>query len=266
MYSFLIIKKIKILIMKNLIEAIYYINMDKSVERNNWMKKILQDEVFDTMKKHRITGVDGARNDILPFLASNLKNMHNKNPKIYACLLSHLFALLEFSKSNYDIALIVEDDLSLDYKKYWQEDLNTCVKNAPSDWEILQVSYLCKIPKKLYAPWNNYFCAAAYIVNKKGVLSFLKQQYINNQFILKQTKYHEADRYLFKSMKTYVYQYPFFTFRGKDSTLNLKGNSLKPSYIKTMHLPCKQKVEAMLKKRKITIKKIKRQNKTKRLP
>ena len=65
-------------------------------------------------------------------------------------------------------------------------------------------------------------------------------------------------------MKTYVYQYPFFTYRGKDSTLNLKGNSLKPSYIKTMHLPCKQKVEAML--RKITMKKIKRQNKTKRLP
>jgi GR25 family glycosyltransferase involved in LPS biosynthesis len=266
MYSFLIIKKIKILIMKDLIEAIYYINMDKSVERNNLMKKVLQDKVFDTMKKHRITGVNGTRKDILPFLASNLKNMYNKNPKIYACLLSHLFALLEFSKSNYDIALIVEDDLSLEYKKYWQEDLNTCVKNAPSDWEIIQVSYLCKIPKQLYTHWNNHFCSAAYIVNKKGVLSFLKQQYINNQFVLKQTKYHEADRYLFKHMKTYVYQYPFFTFTNKDSTMNIKSKSLKPKYIKTLHLPCKQKVEAMLKKRKITIKKIKRQNKTKRLP
>ena len=79
---------------------------------------------------------------------------------------------------------------------------------------------------------------------------------INNQFVLKQTKYHEADRYLFKHMKTYVYKYPFFTFTNKDSTMNIKSKSLKPKYIKTMHLPCKQKVEAMLKKRKITIKKI----------
>jgi GR25 family glycosyltransferase involved in LPS biosynthesis len=87
--------------MKDLIDAIYYINMDKSIERNNWMKKVLQDEVFDTMKKHRITGVDGTRKDILSFLDTNLKNM-NKNqhhPKIYACLLSHLFALLELDSS-----------------------------------------------------------------------------------------------------------------------------------------------------------------------
>ena len=254
--------------MKDLIEAIYYINMDKSVERNNWMKKVLQDEVFDNMKKHRITGVDGTRKDIFPFLESNLKNM-NKNQhhiKIYACLLSHLFALLEFSKSNYDIALIVEDDLSLDYKKYWQEDLNTCIQNAPSDWEIIQVSYLRKIPKELYTPWNNHVCAAAYIVNKKGILSFLEKNFINNQFILKKTKYHQSDRYIFKYIKTYVYQYPFFTYRGKDSTLNTKGNSITPKYVKTLHVPCKEKIEEMLKKRQKTQKIKRTQNKTKRLP
>ena len=69
--------------MKDLIDAIYYINMDKSVERNTWMKKVLQDDVFDTMKKHRITGVDGTRKDIVPFLETNLQNIHKKyNPKI----------------------------------------------------------------------------------------------------------------------------------------------------------------------------------------
>jgi GR25 family glycosyltransferase involved in LPS biosynthesis len=252
--------------MKDLIEAVYYINMDKSVERNNWMKKVLQDEVFDTMKKHRITGVDGTRTDILPFLESNFKNMNQHHPKIYACLLSHLFALLEFSKSNYDIALIVEDDLSLDYKKYWQEDMNTCIKNAPSDWEIIQVSYLRKIPKELYTPWDVHVCAAAYIVNKKGILSFLEKNFVNNQFILKKTKYHHSDRYIFKYIKTYVYQYPFFTYRGKDSTLNTKSKSITPKYIKTLHVPCKEKIEEMLKKRQLTQKTKRTQNKTKRLP
>jgi GR25 family glycosyltransferase involved in LPS biosynthesis len=128
----------------NLVEAVYYINMDKSVERRQLMQKVLKDEVFDSMDKHRITGVDGSRKDILPYLESNLKNIKitkTFTAKTYACLLSHLNALLEFSKSKYNIALILEDDLSLEYKKYWQEDLNTCVRNAPSDWEILQLYY-----------------------------------------------------------------------------------------------------------------------------
>jgi GR25 family glycosyltransferase involved in LPS biosynthesis len=246
----------------NLVEAIYYINMDKSLERRRSVETVLKDEVFDSMKKHRITAIDGMQPDILPFLHKHLKNMKNEYPtKIYACLLSHLNALLEFSKSKYEIALIVEDDLSLDYKKYWQEDLNTCIQNAPPDWGIIQVSYLCKMPKQLYAPWNNHFCAAAYIVNKKSVLSFLKNQYINNQFVLK-NGYHHSDRYIFKHIKTYVYQYPFFTYTGKDSTLDPTNKTLNPSYIKTMHIPCKQKVEAMLKKRTKKIKK--RNNKTKK--
>jgi GR25 family glycosyltransferase involved in LPS biosynthesis len=249
----------------NLVEAIYYINMDKSVERRRSMQTVLKDEAFDSMDKHRITAVDGTRKDIVPFLHKHLKGMDKKNirfTKMYSCLLSHLNALLEFSKSKYEIALIVEDDLSLDYKKYWQEDLNTCIRNAPSDWGIIQVSYLCKIPKQLYTPWNNHFCAAAYIVNKKSVLSFLKDQYINQQFVLKKTKYHHSDRYLFKYIKTYVYQYPFFTYVGKDSTLDETNKTLTPTYIKTMHIPCKQKVEAMLQKR--TKKNKKRTNTTKR--
>jgi GR25 family glycosyltransferase involved in LPS biosynthesis len=84
----------------NLVEAIYYINMDKSLERRRSMQTVLKDEVFDSMKKHRITAIDGMRPDILPFLHKHLKNMKNEHlTKMYACLLSHLNALLEFSKS-----------------------------------------------------------------------------------------------------------------------------------------------------------------------
>jgi GR25 family glycosyltransferase involved in LPS biosynthesis len=128
MYFTWIIKKIKILIMEeNLIEAVYYINMDKSVERRRSMEAVLKDKVFDSMKKYRIPGVDGGRNDILPYLHSQIQNIKitkKYNTKVYGCLLSHLHALLEFSKSNYEIALIVEDDLSLDYKKYWQSKMD----------------------------------------------------------------------------------------------------------------------------------------------
>jgi GR25 family glycosyltransferase involved in LPS biosynthesis len=241
----------------NLVEAVYYINMDKSVERRQLMKKVLKDEVFDSMEKHRITGVDGTRKDILPYLYSQLQNIKiakQYTTKTYSCLLSHLHALLEFSKSKYEIALIVEDDLSLDYKKYWQEDLNTCIRNAPSDWEILQLYYFCKVPKQLYIPWNNHYSTVAYIVNKKGVQSFLNQHY-STKFILNTNTKHESDVYIYKHMKTYVYKYPFFT-------TNLNNSFIHPSHVKNIHAPCKQKVENMLKKRSKKIKK--RNNITKR--
>ncbi len=231
----------------NLIEAVYYINMDRSVDRRRSIETVLKDKVFDSMKKYRIKGVDGKQKDILPYLHSQLKNIKiNKKytTKVYGCLLSHLHALLEFSKSNHDIALIAEDDLSLDYKKYWQEDLNTCIRNAPSDWGIIQLAYLCKIPKKLYAPWDNNSCAAAYVVNKKSVLAFLKNHYINNQFVLDQnSKHFVSDYYLFKYMKTYVYKYAFFTYEAKDSFIH-------PSHLNKSHRPCKKIIEDMLKKRK----------------
>ena len=238
--------------MSNLIEAVYYINMNKSVERNRLMQKVLKDDIFDSMKKHRITGVDGTRKDILPYLHSNLKNVSiskRYTAKTYACLLSHLRALLAFSKSNYNIALILEDDISLEYKKYWQEDLNTCIRNAPSDWEIIQLYYLCKISNQLYTPWNKHYSAVAYIVNKKGVSSFLNQHVSNNQFVLDKKSLHVSDYYIYKHMKTYVYKYPFFTITAKDSFLH-------QSHIKLIHLPCKQKTENLLKSRNKTRKKL----------
>ncbi len=236
----------------NLIDAIYYINMDKSVERRRSMEAVLKDKVFDSMKKYRITAVDGARTDILPYLHSQLKNVkitRKYTAKLCSCFLSHLHALLEFSKSKHDIAMIVEDDLSLDFKKYWQEDLNTCIRNAPSDWGIIKLSYLCKIPKQLYTPWDNHLCSAAYIINKKSVLSFLKTHYINNQFVLdKNEKYFVSDYYLFKKIKTYVYKYPFFTYQAKDSFIH-------PSHLNLSHRPCKKIVENILKRRKTKKKK-----------
>ena len=235
----------------NLIEAVYYISMNKSVERRKLLKNVLNDEVFDSMKKHRIEAIDGLRKDSVPYLNKHLKNMQFDlyNTKVYGCLLSHLNTLLEFSKSNYDIALIVEDDLSLEYKQYWQKSLNTCIQDAPADWEIIQVAYHGKIPSHLYTPWNNHFCTAAYIVNKKGIDKFLKHNYINKYFVLDTNIRNEADRYIFKLIKTYTYKYPFFTFTAIDSNMNYKSNSLTPSYVKKKHVPFKKKVEAMLKRK-----------------
>jgi GR25 family glycosyltransferase involved in LPS biosynthesis len=231
---------------KNKIDAIYYINMNKSKDRYALMQKVLKDEVFDSMKKYRIPGVDGMRKDVIPYLHSKLKNINLQKypPNIYCCLLSHLNTLLEFSKSDHDIALIVEDDLSLDYKKYWKEDLSACIKNAPKDWGILQLAFIRdkNLPTKLYSFWKNSGSTCAYLVNKKVIQSFIKDNFINNQFILYNNIQHESDFYIYTKIKTYTYKYPFFTYTGEDSTLH-------PSHVDKIHIPYKQKIEKLLQQR-----------------
>ena len=226
------------------IDAVYYINLDRSKERRHLMKALLKDETFDSMKRHRIKAIDGSRKDIIPYLHSKFENLDltKHDPKIYCCLLSHLNAIVEFSKSPYSIALIVEDDLSLDYKKYWQEDLTTCIRNAPKDWGILQVAIISnKLCNKMYTNWKDVrtFSTAAYIINKKEALRFIKKLFVN-KFILKGI--HTSDCYIYENANTYVYKYPYFTYTGKDSILH-------SSHVKKVHLPSKKSIDKLLKNR-----------------
>jgi len=50
---------------------------------------------------------------------NNLNRQRTDNE--YAILYSHLNAIRTFSTTNFKNALIFEDDLSLEYKKYWKK-------------------------------------------------------------------------------------------------------------------------------------------------
>jgi len=230
------------------IDSVYWINMDKSTDRKKHMIKELKDPLFSGMKKYRVKGVDGDKKDIIPYLNSKIENINlNKYPpNIYACLLSHLNTILKFSKSNNNNAIIFEDDMSLEYKKYWKEDLNSCIQNAPKDWEILQVSIFLyskdtDLPNDMYTSSKTklFRSCTAYIINKKGALQFLKNNYKNNKFILDKNIEHAADEYIYLKTKTYAYKYPYFTYTGKDSTLH-------SDHVKLIHIPIKQKIEKLL--------------------
>ena len=45
----------------------------------------------------------------------------------YACTLSHLETIRKFSESPYEIALIFEDDVTMDYEKYWKKTLEQII-------------------------------------------------------------------------------------------------------------------------------------------
>ena len=155
------------------IDVIYWINLDRSPDRRKRMKKMFKDPVFKGKKIIRISAVDGKAPDIDQVLNANFQGMQpEKFTKVeYACLLSHLNAIKQFSNSNSETALIMEDDMTLEFKPYWKKSVKKIMNEAPSDWEIIQLCYITNsgIPFENYTKYNNgnFASGGAYILNKK---------------------------------------------------------------------------------------------------
>lgn len=165
---------------------------------------------FENIQKIRITAVDGRNVSFL----SHIKN-RNKNHSVYeyACLLSHLKTIKQFWDSKKEIALILEDDMTLEFKPYWKGSLTDYIKNAPTNWEILQLCYISDtIPPNKYSHWKStYFSSGAYIINRKGAAHIMKM-FINNSWVLPIKQSHNADALIYNVCNTYTSRYPFFIY------------------------------------------------------
>ena len=235
--SLLAIDKFKLI---NNIDVIYWINLDKSVERKTNMEHILSNF---PIHNNRISAVDGTINNDIKntyfSLDNNSKYYPNYSNTEYAILASHLNAIDKFitEDNNYEYCLIFEDDLSLDFIQYWNKPISEIINDAPHDWEILMLGYfsLNLNYQHDYSKWNNEWSALSYIVNKKNIKNSnkLKQLKIinidknikknKNNFKWKCNEYDlmVSDNYIFSKFNTYVYKYPYFTFpNNNDSTLH----------------------------------------------
>jgi GR25 family glycosyltransferase involved in LPS biosynthesis len=146
---------------------------------------------FNNIQNIRINAYDGSIieniNEKYFYCTSNIYPKYSN--KEYAILLSHLTAIetylnTDFNNNKYGIALICEDDLSLDFINYWNIDIKTLLENAPVDWDILMLGYFSLNINRsnLYEKWNNEWSAISYLVkygnkiNKRtfGNFSFCK--------------------------------------------------------------------------------------------
>jgi GR25 family glycosyltransferase involved in LPS biosynthesis len=211
----------------NGIDAIYWINLDRSPERRDNMMQMFKDEAFQGIPNHRISAIDGAN----PENVDNKMNTEKKtvSDKEYACLLSHLEAIRAFQESDSKIALIMEDDATLEFKKYWKKTVNEIMNEAPSDWEIIMLNYILTYDSHPFWNWkldkteySNQLPAGAmsYIINKQGA-NKLTQDYVNSKYQIHQNTIPVADMYIFYNVKTYCYKYPMFVYKtDNDSTLH----------------------------------------------
>lgn len=208
------------------IDVIYWINLDRAKDRHHHMNNAFKDDIFKNKKIIRSKGIDYKNKNLIDMFKSSV--IKQTEPE-YACLLSHLETIRLFSKTNYENALILEDDISLDYKKYWTKTIKEVIDNAPKDWEILKI-YISpehKPYKKTYTLWNNPtikynqynelktmgdWGTPAYIINNKAAKKIIHKIYHNKKYILSDCiPLHVSDYFIFKLLKTYVYKHPFFT-------------------------------------------------------
>ena len=184
---------------------------------------------FPNIKSERISAIDGSLvQDINISYFYSENNIYPKySNKEYAILLSHLNTIYEYANTDsilnkYGVALILEDDLSLDFINYWEKDIATIIKEVPEDWDIIMLGYfsLNLNRKETYQKWNNEWSAIAYLVNHKNIQKIGNLR-MNEKWICNEYDLMVSDNYIFSKFNTYVYNRPYFTFpNDNDSTFH----------------------------------------------
>uniref|UniRef100_A0A6C0I865 Glycosyl transferase family 25 domain-containing protein n=1 Tax=viral metagenome TaxID=1070528 RepID=A0A6C0I865_9ZZZZ len=182
----------------NGISLILWINLDRSIERRKHMETTLKEIDVPNI---RIEAIDSQTENINP---------------LKCCTMSHLKAIKYLLNKPGDYFMICEDDVIFDNISYLL-DLQTIIKNAP-EFDILSVYKNELITEdNNYINWNyerkkgNKFTGAVcYIISKKGITNILN----------KNESFEEADIYLYKNVKSYVYKYNIVSTLNTDSTLH----------------------------------------------
>jgi GR25 family glycosyltransferase involved in LPS biosynthesis len=214
------------------IDVVYWINLNRSTKRKSSMEKLLNDNEFAGIPNERINAFDGKLEPETVFDKLIIMNKTQSDTE-YACLLSHLDTIRKINDSKYEVALILEDDATLEYKKYWKKTVREIMANAPPDWEIIMLNYIYSENQNvLFYNWENttdeyekntdqkYYGGLSYIINKRGATK-LMQFYQKEKYVLNPNLIAVSDVYIYQTLNTYVYKYPMFIYQTKnDSTIH----------------------------------------------
>lgn len=237
--------------MLNGIDIVYWINLDRSPDRRTSMEELFSDSAFDGIKTTRFRAVDYKDRDVYKHFNLTQVGIKNNRPE-YACFLSHLESIRTFAYSKLPdsaVALIMEDDATLEYKPYWKKPISDVIQNAPADWQIITLNYMfsegVRIPNVTkfaeYEPNNGRFVSAlAYLIKKSTARTYIDNIYQNGKYLLDPNmSLHHADVYLFNTLNTYAYKYPYFTYK-TDNDSYLHPDDL------DNHKRCKLQIAKML--------------------
>lgn len=217
------------------VDIIYWINMDRSTDRRVYMEELLADPAFQDIPKERISAIDGKKDPEFVLQSYVMKRQDDRTSVVeYACLLSHLETIRKFAESPQktgDVALILEDDTSLDFKPYWTKSIREIMDSAPKDWDIILLSYMTpreKIPTDDFTlAYGNHFSTAAYLINRKSAQKFTADTYQwDRKYHLTDEPRHVADEYIYNKTRAYTYKHPYFIYKANNDTTLLHDRSM----------------------------------------
>ena len=188
----------------------FWINLENAVSRRiNLLKEFADNNITEHYRVNAYHSVDDT-----------------KRAKESACCRSHLQALTHFLLNTNDkYALICEDDLTFELKKYWKQSVEDVVKNAPSDWGIIQLATIIQnIEKKfghreLYFKWGDQKSSSclAWVIHRKCAIKLLNTYISSNNIFSAATPdcwssgiYQRVDKYT--EFTSYTYKYPMFIY------------------------------------------------------
>ena len=140
-----------------------------------------------------------------------MENDDENTKPVLGCLLSHIKAIFTAFENNDNIAMILEDDISLITYNHWSYKLDKIIKKAPLDWRIINLYHFCKKEKNIKFILNNEeTCGSTvcYIINKKGIDEIINSVFKENTIIIEKNDMHNkipSDYYIYNLVKTYHY-------------------------------------------------------------
>lgn len=211
----------------------FWINLDSAVERrSNMLKQFEENEIIDHFR-----------------VSAYPSPVHTKRMYENACCRSHLQAICHFLlDTNDEYALICEDDLTFELKKYWRNrSIDDVVKKAPSDWGIIQLATIIQNIDSKFGSRDEFFkwgdqkssSCLAYVIHRKCAIK-LVDIYFSQQNVYQAATpdcwssgiYQQIDKNT--DYFTYTYKYPLFVYPDvNDSQL---GNSI------DLHKACKRQL------------------------
>jgi len=181
---------------------IYYINLKRSPERQEYMQK--QIEQHNVKNWTRIEGVNGKNDPTVKYINNFNKFRTLTNGEI-GCCLSHLRAIKQAYDDGVEYALILEDDASFDLAPHWDKPLSELIAKAPENWTILQLysdsdytliseDYCCPAKRG----WRS-ITALAYVINRSAMGRLLDRVLKDETYILSPNIFYrgEADYYIY---------------------------------------------------------------------
>ena len=162
---------------------VYYINLDRSVERNQYM--LDQFRQWGIKNFTRISGYDGAAMPAGKLLRGRMPDKLT-GPEI-GCVLSHLKAIRHFFETNGpECALICEDDACFDTARYWNFTWKEVRSHLPYDWDTVQLAIInpWAFVSRLHRRLTTDFSAACYLISRHHAAKLVKAHVVGQKYRL----------------------------------------------------------------------------------